>query len=172
MSISATNSNPYTFPYINSSTDGSGVRKLNETKFQNEEKTYLKYSTHDQRNIKVSEKMDENRTIQDYNIPLQQSTPTVKLLKILKSFNETKKTDLTNNKADYVDFTEINRSSEEEPVQKSPDEIGFYIVIDEHETNKDVKKIKKPIDIWQKRINSTYHLGFMKEPGILVNVVV
>ena len=63
MSVSAANTNPYYLEYINSSSDVAGVRKINESKFQNEEKTYLKYSTQDQRNIKVSEKFDENKTI-------------------------------------------------------------------------------------------------------------
>lgn len=172
MSISATNSNPYTFPYINSSTDGSGVRKLNETKFQNEEKTYLKYSTQDMRNIKVSEKMDENNTIKDYNVPLQQNTPASKLLRIIKSFNETNKIYETNDDEDYTDFEELDESSEPNLKADASKEIGFYVVIDDNKSNRDVKKIKKPLDLWRGRINKTYHLGFMKEPGTLVNVVV
>lgn len=167
MPVSATNTNPYYQEYINLSSDVNSVRRLNESKFQNEEKTDLKYSTKDQRNIKVSEKNDEKRTIQDYNLPLQQNVPTAKLYNILKTFNETKKTDRTAN----ADFVEINKSSEEEPVKKSPDEIGFYVVINDNNTNYMVKKLKKSYNPRQERINNTYHLGFRKEPGTLVNVV-
>lgn len=171
MSVSATNTNPYYIEYINSSSDVAGIRKMNESKSYNEEKTYLKYSTQDQRNIKVSEKLDEKKTLQDYNILLQQNTPTAKLLKILKSFNETKKTNNANKDEDYIDFIEIDKSSEENN-HPSPGEIGFYVVINDNDTNNEVKKIKRPIDLWRKRINTIYHLGFMKEPGTLVNVVV
>lgn len=167
MSVSATNINPYYQEYINLSSDVNSVRRLNESKFQNEEKTDLKYSTKEQRNIKVSEKNDEKRTIQDYNLPLQQNVPTAKLLNILKTFNETKKTDRTAN----ADFVEINKSSEEEPVKKSPDKIGFYVVINDNNTNYIVKKLKKSYNPLRERINNTYHLGFRKEPGTLVNVV-
>jgi hypothetical protein len=169
MSVSATNTNPYYQEYINLSSDVNSVRRLNESKFQNEEKADLKYSTKEQRDIKVSEKNDEKRTIQDYNLPLQQNVPTAKLLNILKTFNETKKTDRTAN----ADFVEINRSPKEEPVKKSSDKIGFYVVINDNDndTNYTVKKLKKSYNPLQERINNTYHLGFRKEPGTLVNVV-
>lgn len=172
MSISATNTSPYYVEYINTSSDVSGIRKINESKLQNEEKTFLKYSTKDLRSIKVSEKMDENDTIKDYNIPLQQNTPTVRLLNILKSFNEAKKTESPEKDEGFADFTEIDESSNTENNRPSPDEIGFYVVINENNTNNDVKRTKKPIDLWRNRINSIYHLGFMKEPGTLVNAVV
>ena len=172
MSVSATNTNPYYIEYINSSSDVAGIRKMNESKSYNEEKTYLKYSTQDQRNIKVSEKLDEKKTLQDYNILLQQNTPAAKLLGIIKTFNETKKNYKTNTEEDYADFTEINKSTEEKYNHPSSDEIGFYVVIDDRNSSKELKRINGPMDIWRRRINNTYHLGFMKEPGTLVNVVV
>lgn len=172
MSVSATNTNPYYLEYINSSSDGSSVRKINDSKFQNEEKAYLKYSTQDQRNIKVSEKLDEKKTLQDYNILLQQNTPAAKLLGIIKTFNETKKIYETNKEEDYVDFIEIDESSEEEYNQPSPNEIGFYVVLDDRNTAKELKRINGPLEIWRRRINNTYHLGFKREPGTLVNVIV
>ena len=140
MSVSAANTNPYYLEYINSSSDVAGVRKINESKFQNEEKTYLKYSTQDQRNIKVSEKFDENKTIQDYNLLLQQNTPAAKLLGIRKTFNETKKVYETNTEGDYADFVEFDESSEEELISKPPKDIGFYVVLDDRNSSKELKK--------------------------------
>ena len=170
MTISAKNTNPYYQEYINSSSDVNSVRKVNESKFQNEEKNSLKYSTKDQMDAKVSEKNDDKRTIHDYNLPLQHNVPAAKLLKILKTFNETKKANSTSD-TEYVDFIEIDNSPEKS-FTKSPDEIGYYIVIDDRKTNNSVKRLKKFHDPCQERINKAYHLGFRKEPGTLVNVVV
>lgn len=172
MSITAANNNPYSFQYVSSAADGSGVRKLNESKFQNEEKTYLKYSTQDQRNAKVTEKLDESKNLQDYNTLLQQNTPAAKLLGILKAFNETKKVSEATDEKDYTEFEEIDESAEAKAKSQPDEEIGFYVVIDDDKPKKDFKRIKKPIDLWRGRINNIYHLGFMKEPGTLVNVVV
>lgn len=171
MSGITSNTAPSYVGYISSSSDVTRVYKSSESKSQNEEKTFLKYSNQDQKNIKVSEKSDENRTIKDYNIPLQPNTPAAKLLNILKSFNETAKSASINDEEDYVEFTEIDESSEEINNNASPNEIGYYVVIDEKVPPKVSKKMNRPLDMWKRRINKTYHLGFMKEPGTLVNVV-
>lgn len=172
MPISAANINPYYVEQINSSSNVACVRKINDSKLQNEEKSYLKYSTQDQRNLKVSEEPEEKKTIPDYNIPLQHNAPAARLLKILKSFNEAHKIVDANSEEDYTDFTEISEASEEKSNHPSPGEIGYYVVLDERNSAPEEKKINRPQDMWRRRINNTYHLGFMKEPGTLVNVVV
>ncbi len=171
MKIPSSNTNAYYIEFVNSFSDVTGIRKTAESKSQNEEKSYLKYSTQSQRSVKVSDNPEKQKTIQDYNITLQQNTPAVKLLKILKSFNETKKIVSTYDE-DNVDFEAINELSEKEFSKPSPSEIGFYVVIDEPKTNVSALKIKKASDIWRGRINNTYQLGFIKEPGTLVNMVI
>ena len=170
MAVTAANTNPYFASYVNSSSNVKGVDKSSHSNTRNEEKPYLKYSTIDERNEKVTEKPESNKTIHDYSIPLQQNTPAAKLLNILKSFNEKQKTVDRKSEEDYADFTEITDESEAKPL--SPDEIGYYVVLDERNPAPAEKKISKPLELWRKRISDTYHLGFLKEPGTLVNVVV
>ncbi len=163
-------------PYLanpNILADANGIRKNNTVKFDLDKKTFFESTIQDVKNRIVSEKLEENQSIQDYNLRLQQNTPAAKLLNTIKAFNETDKNEKIYYKKNSEDFIELTETDDYEKVRNSSAGEGYYIVINDRKTDSNKKsKLINSLDRWRERINSTYHLGSHKQLGTLVNLVV
>ncbi|MCX6169125.1 MAG: hypothetical protein NTX65_07295 [Ignavibacteriales bacterium] len=151
----------------------NGIRKNNSLKFDLDKKTILESSAQDVKNRIVSEKPDQNQTIQDYNYRLQQNTPTSKLFDTTKTFNETQKKERINYEKSSDDIIELTETDDYEKVRNSSEGQGYYIVINDRKSDTGKKnKLMNSIDRWRERINTTYQIGIPKKHGTLVNLVI
>ncbi len=170
MFANSINTNPAYLEYLNS--NANSIRKNNNIKLELDEKTFLKSTAKAQRETVVSEKLDENRSIEDYNLRLQQNTPAAKLLGTIKAYNETNKIKKFDYEKDSENIIELTETDDYEKVRNSFAGEGYYIVITDRKTNADKNRLKNSVALWQERINNTYRLGLKKQPGILVNLVI
>lgn len=172
MSVTAVNTNPIYADYVNSFSDTNSVRRVNEIKLQQDEKTFIKYTPQDRKDTIVSEKLDEKDSGTNYNFQFQSNTPLSKLLETIKAFNETRKTNKAKTEDDdYTDFIDLPETDEDK-INDSSKGIGYYIVMDQRNQTSDTKLLKKFSDPWKEKINRTYNVGFRKNPGTLVNLLV
>lgn len=170
MSIQSITSNPLVVDFIKSNTL-SGAHKIGEDSFSRDFKPDRRNQSSDKNNAAVTEKKEPapDQKINNYHYlpasPVNHSTETKRLLL------EAKKTGRGENQKDAEPEEE---NSESEIVDNSGIVVGkgSYIVINERPTNSGRKLLSGAAQKWRERINYVYRVGFMKEPGTLVNLTI
>jgi hypothetical protein len=172
MLINGINSNPSLIESIRIGSGIGSIGKINASRFQQDEKVFLKSISQEQKNTIVSEKLEQDQTVQSYNLRLQQNTPAAQILETISPYNDVQKFRGYKSKADsFYNPVKRKKTFYEEQLDDSSIENGFYMVVNDNGSNKSLKQLKDNVDFWREKINSKYHTGFFKEPGTLVNTL-
>ncbi|MFH1195756.1 MAG: hypothetical protein V1720_08575 [bacterium] len=163
--------NPAHIEILNSGKDLSGAKRINDIKLQTDPNLFERLTTQEQKNTIVSEQLDDNSSLQNYNLQFQPNTPLAKPAKKEKTFNETHKPE--KEKFFSSDVTETDELENEE-YQFVPDELtegrGYYLVLNDQSQFEAVKQLQSPHYRIQENLKRIYQQGFRKSPGTLVNL--
>jgi hypothetical protein len=157
---------------INSTSNSSSVKRINEVNLKFDAKNFEKYFSSDQKAVTVTENSESYSNPAVYNYQFQTNTPASKIISTTKPFNEANK---INN---YEDTESEDDDSNDSYVYEQTEEIsntktgsGYYIIINGPVDMPENNLLEKFTTEIQKRINKTYHLEYFREPGTLVDLV-
>ncbi len=172
MPTNGINSDPSFVESIRLGSGAGSISKINASRLQQDEKVFQKSLSQEQKNTIVSEKLEQNQTVQSYNLRLQQNTPAAQILETITPYNDVQKfKGFKSNSDSFNNSTKRKKTICEEQLDDSSIENGFYMVVNDNGSNKSLKQLKDNVDLWREKINNKYHTGFFKEPGTLVNTL-
>jgi|GEM_PF-2649623 hypothetical protein len=171
MQLNSINPNTNLVEIINSASNVSGVKKINEADFTSDFKNFENSSSLNYKAVVLNEELNQSANSAVYSLKLNPQAPAAQISKANKTFLEAAK-------ANYfqIDDTEDESTGSignylPEKIENNKKGSGFYIVIGGRDNFPSTKLLKNFTSEFQKRINKTYHLGFEREPGTLVDLV-
>lgn len=171
MQLNSINPNTNLVEIVNSVSNVSGVKKINEAEFKSDLKNFEKSSSLNYKAVVLNEDLNQSVNAAVYSLKLNPQAPAAQISKANKTFLEAAKANHFQIDDTEDESTESIGNYLPEKIESNKKRSGFYIVIGGRDNFQSSKLIKNFTSEFQKRINKTYHLGFEREPGTLVDLV-
>lgn len=171
MQLNSLSPNSNLVEIISSAVNLSGVKKINEADFKSDFRNFEKSSSGNYHAVVLNEDTNQSVNAAVYSLKLNPQAPAAQISKANKTFLEAAKANYLGIENAEEDSTESLANYLPEKIESNKKGSGFYIVFGGRDNFPSSKLIKNFTSEFQKRINKTYHLGFEREPGTLVDLV-
>lgn len=156
--------------YIRTSANVAEIRRAADVISMAEKSILDKNTSQEQKNTLVTESSDAKSSAAIYDYRFVPGAPLSRSQESDKAFNETKKT--VRKDPEQKNFKALLDEEEPEEERPAPEVTGkgYYIVLNDPAPAPEKKTTFTPVELWQERINSTYHVSRSRRNGTLVNL--